>query len=112
LPSVGEAARGLRDRPLGRILILAAILLAALLVSRSCGATNVKVSEEQAIAIAKRQVSFTPNNIMIRLNKHGFKSRPFWNVSLSIKQPDGRLDDVTVVVIDASSGRVTEVRTA
>ena len=46
LGPTGETARGLRgrDRPLGRVVLLAAILVAALLVARSCGETAAELS--------------------------------------------------------------------
>lgn len=110
MPTVAEAARGLRDRPFGRLLILALVLVAALLVARSCGKTATKVSQEQAIAIAEEQVDFVPNNVMVRLLKRGLNSREYWAVSLSIKQPDGALADLTVVVVDGDTGKVTEIR--
>ena len=110
MPSAGETTRALRDRPLGKALILVAVLLAAVLVSRSCGRTEAKVSQEQAIAIAKKQVPFVPNHVLIRLMKRGFKSQPFWAVSLSQQQPDGSLENVTVVVLSATTGEIDEIR--
>jgi Zn-dependent metalloprotease len=110
LPSIGESARGLRDRPLGRVLVLAVVLLAAFLVSKSCGATTTKISEDEAIAIAKSQISYTANHVQIRLIKRGLKSQTYWAVSLSQKQPDGSLRNVTVVVIHGDTGEVVEVR--
>lgn len=112
MPSSEETVRALRDRPLGKALILVVVLVAAFLVSRSCGATNTDVSQEQAIAIAKEQVDFAPNNVMVRLLKRGLQSRTFWAVSLSIEQPDATLENVTVVVVDADTGEVTEIRKA
>jgi hypothetical protein len=105
-----ETARGLRDRPLGKVALLALILLAALLVARSCGKTEADVSQAQAIAIAKKHVDFDPNNVMIRLVKRGLNSKEFWAVSLSNKQADGSLANLTVVVIDADTGEVDEIQ--
>jgi len=68
------------------------------------------VSQEQAIAIAKQEVTFEPNQIMVRILKQGLKSQPFWAVSLSQRQESGALDNLTVVVIDATTGEVTEIR--
>ena len=110
MPTVSDTARTLRDRPLGRIAILALVLVAALLVARSCGKTETKVSQDEAIAIAKEEVAFEPNNVMVRLLKQGLQSKPFWAVSLSVKQPDGALDPLAVVTIDAITGEVTEIR--
>ena len=112
MPSTGAGARGLRDRPLGRVLILVVVLLAALLVSKSCGATSTSVSQQEAIAIAKQQISYTANHVQIRLIKRGLKSQAFWAVSLSQKQPDGKLKNVTVVVIHGDTGAVVEIRHA
>lgn len=86
------------------------VLLVALLVSRSCGRTVTKVNQDQAIAIAKQQIDFTPNNVMVRILKRGFRSEPFWAVSLSQKQPDGQLANVTVVVVNATTGEISEIR--
>jgi hypothetical protein len=110
LPTVSDTARTLRDRPLGRIAILALVVVAAVLVSRSCGSTETEVSQDEAIAIAKDAVAFEPNNVIIRFLKQGLQSKPFWAVSLSVKHPDGRLDPVVVVVVDATTGEVTEIR--
>jgi hypothetical protein len=56
--SDGETARGLRDRPLGKIALFAAVLVAAVLVSRTCGATEADVSQDEAVEIARTQVDF------------------------------------------------------
>jgi hypothetical protein len=86
------------------------LLVAALLVARSCGKTATEVSQDEAIVIAKNAVDFEPNNVIIRFLKQGLQSKPFWAVSLSIKHPDGTLDPVVVVVVDATTGEVTEIR--
>jgi len=104
------SARGFRDRPLGRLAILAGVLLVALLVAKTCGATETEVSKEQAIAIARGAVDFEPNTEMVRFMKRGLKSEGYWAVSLSVRQPDETLENVTVVVIDAMSGEIAEIR--
>lgn len=109
-PGGGKSARGLRDRPLGRVTILLAVLLVALVVARSCGATETDVSKEQAIAIARGAVDFQPNNEMVRFVKRGLQSQGNWAVSLSNKLPDGTLEKVTVVVVDATTGEIVEIR--
>jgi hypothetical protein len=42
--------------------------------------------------------------------KRGFNSRPYWAVSLSQIRPGGGYRNVTVVVVDANTGAVTEIR--
>jgi peptidase YpeB-like protein len=105
------ARRGLRDRPLGRIAILLAVLLIAFVASRSCASVGNRISQDEAVAIAKKQVDYVPEKVQVRLLKRGIQSRPFWAVSLSTVAPNGSLERVTVVVIDARSGRVDEIRT-
>lgn len=110
MPTVGDTARGLRDRPLGRILLAALVLLAALLVARSCGKTETKVTQDQAIAIAKEQVAFEPNDVVIRLVKQGLTQRELWLVGLGIKRADGSFTKATNVLVDADTGAVEEIR--
>ncbi len=88
------------------------MLVLAFAVSRGCQQSQVRVSEEQAIATAREQVEFTPRRTQIRLLRQGLNSRPNWIVSLSI--PDSEPDTfkrLAVVRVDANTGRVVDVRT-
>ena len=87
-----------------------ALLVVAFLFTRGCANRSIDIEQDEAIAIAKRQVDFTPNNVGIRLLRRGVKSTPFWNVSLSVKLADGSFRNVTVVIIDARTGRVDEIQ--
>jgi precorrin-6B methylase 2 len=91
--------------------MLAAVLVVALLVARTCGATTTEITKEQATEIAQATVtSFEPNNVMVRLIKRGLASEEFWAVSLSTKLADGTLENIHVVVIDGQTGDVVEIR--
>jgi hypothetical protein len=111
--SAGETGqaprRGLRDRPLGRVAILAAILLAAVIVARSCGETAADVPKEEAVEIAKREVDFEPTDYQIRLIKQGVQSREIWLVGLERRGTDDRLLNATSVLVDANTGEVVDV---
>jgi hypothetical protein len=89
--------------------LLAAILLAALLVARSCGETAADVSSERAVEIAEAQVDFEPTYHQIRLIKRGLQSREIWLVGLERRDEDGALTNVTSVLVDADTGEVIEV---
>jgi peptidase YpeB-like protein len=102
--------RGLRDHPLGRVAILVLILLLAFVASKSCAGVGNRISQEEAVTIARKHIDYTPERVMVRLLKRGVQSRPFWAVSLSTVRPDGSLGRVTVVVVDARSGDVEEIR--
>ena len=47
---------------------------------------------------------------MVRFVPKGAKSLPFWAVSFSTVAADGTLDDVTVVVVNAQTGQIDEIR--
>ena len=110
LPTDAGIARGLRDRPLGKVAIVLAVLVAAFLVSKSCGSVGDEISQEQAVTIAREQIDYKPDRVMVRLLKQGLKSRPYWAVSLATYTDTGALERATVVVIDAKSGEVSRIR--
>jgi hypothetical protein len=110
LPTDAGTARGLSDRPLGKVAIVLAVLLAAFIVSKSCGAVGDEISQEQAVAIAREQIDYEPERVMVRLLKRGLKSRPYWAVSLATFTDTGALERATVVVVDARTGEVGEIR--
>jgi hypothetical protein len=86
------------------------VLVLAFFVARNCQQDQVRLTEEQAIAIAERQVNFEPEQTQIRLLRQGLNSRPYWFVSLSI--PGEREDTfrrLATVQIDANTGKVAEV---
>jgi hypothetical protein len=107
-----ETARGLRDRPLGRILILLVVLVLAFAVSRSCGATEINVTQDEAVAIAKRQVDFEPTEVIVRFLKRGLNQREFWLVGLARQNSAGQREQATNVILSAETGEVTSVQPA
>lgn len=89
--------------------MLAAVLLAAFLVARTCGSSEPSVSQEEAVEIAKRQVDFEPRQVQIRNVPRGIEGRRSWAVSLytgTVARPG----TCRVVEIDAGSGEVAQVR--
>lgn len=92
-----------------RIAIIVALLVAAVLVAKSCGKTDPELSTEEAIVVAKGAIDFEPACVFVRLIKRGFKSRETWAVSLSKPSgPDTSL--VNVVQVDGDTGKVLEIR--
>ena len=86
------------------------VFVLALVVARGCQQSQVRISEEQAIVIAERQVDFEPERTQVRLLRQGLNSKPFWIVSLSI--PGEREDTfrrLATVKINANTGKVEEV---
>jgi hypothetical protein len=109
-PTDAGSGRGLRDRPLGKVLLLLAVLLLAFLASRSCASRETEISQDEAVEIARGEVDFEPDRVSVRFLPRGVESRPTWAVSLSTENAEGALDRVTVVVVDGRTGAVAEVR--
>jgi hypothetical protein len=91
---------------------MVALIALALLLTRVLDRSGAKVSEERAVEIGRPYVDFTPEGHNIRLVRRGIPPRPFWAVSFWIKDATGDPTRVTVVVVNADTGDVTEVRTS
>ena len=113
-PSTWVQGRSGRVRPTwGRILVLIALVVLAAFVARSCQQSQIRISKEQAIAIADRQVDFKPGSTQIRMLRQGLNRKPFWFVSLSdpigsATHPQG-FTRLVIVQIDANTGKVEDV---
>jgi peptidase YpeB-like protein len=92
------------------VLVIALVLAAAFVFAQTCQKDQVRVSEEQAIQIARDQVSFEPERTQIRMLRQGLNSKPFWIVSLSIPgETEGTFRRIAVVRVDANNGKVEDV---
>jgi hypothetical protein len=95
--------------------VIVALVAATFLVSRTCQKDHVRLTKDQAIATAKRQIDFEPTRTQVRFLRQGLGSKPFWIVSLSIPQRGTGVNtqqfaELAVVEVDANTGKVTEVR--
>lgn len=86
------------------------MLLAAFLVSRSCGSSEPDVSQSEAEQIARDAVDYEPDRVLVRVIRRGIPPRSYWAVSLQTFERTDSLDVVTVVVIDGQTGEITEIR--
>jgi hypothetical protein len=90
---------------------MVALLVLGLLLTRVLGHSKPRVSEDRAVAIARTHVTtFRPEGHTIRLVRRGIPPRAYWVVSFWTQRSSGDYEHITVVLLDASSGRVTEVR--
>jgi len=90
--------------------MIVGVLLIAVVAAKTCASRDTEVSSDQAEEIAREAVDFEPNQVMVRFLPQGADSRPYWAVSLSIKAADGTLENVTVVVVNAETGGIEEIR--
>ena len=88
------------------------MLLAALVVARTCGSNNQKISQEQAIEIAKESASFEPcpqvQCVQIRYVPRGIPVRGYWGVVLSdVLDSEGQPNRTESFLVNVSTGEVS-----
>ena len=90
---------------------MVALLALGLVLTRVLGRTTPKVNKADAVAVARPNVDFRPQGYNIRLVRQGIPPRPVWAVSFWIrKSGGGGYSRITLVLVDANSGRVMQVR--
>jgi hypothetical protein len=83
------------------------VLIAALLFSRGCGSKGRDVSQDEAVALARKEVSFDPDRYQIRFLQRGVPPHPYWGVSFYDVGPSGAPTKVELYLVDATTGEVT-----
>ena len=89
---------------------MVALIALGLLLTRVLGKTTPKVSKDDAVAVARPNVDFKPQGYNIRLVRQGIPPRPVWAISFWIRKAEGGFSRITLVLVDANSGRVMQVR--
>ena len=94
-----------------RVGVIAAVLVLCLVVAQTCQQSQVRITKQQAIVTAERQVDFDPARVQIRFLRQGIRSEPFWIVSLSVPGArENTFRHLTFVRIDANTGKVADVQ--
>jgi hypothetical protein len=93
-----------------RVAFMVALIALGLVLTRVLGRTTPKVSKDDAVAVARPNVDFKPQGYNIRLVRQGIPPRPVWAVSFWIRKSGGGYSRITLVLVDANSGRVMQVR--
>jgi hypothetical protein len=105
--SVGER---LRRVTWSRVAFMVALLVIGLVLVDVLGRGSPSVSKKEALEISRPRVDFEPQDHQIRFIRRGIPPRGYWIVSYFIRGKEGGFKRVTVVVVDATTGKVTEVR--
>jgi hypothetical protein len=102
-------------RPMGggptwiRVAVIVGVLVVAFVVAQTCQQSQIRLTKDQAITRAQREIDFKP--AQIRLLRQGLQSEPFWIVSLSTRgNGENTFRQLAIVRIDANSGKVESVR--
>ena len=108
-PEEDPVRRPLRVTKRGVAAVVALIAVTAI-AAQSCQQSQVRVSQERAVATARAEAGFTPERTQVRLVRQGLNGHPFWAVSFSVpaKSGDGYAK-LTTVRVDANSGTVEAV---
>jgi hypothetical protein len=104
-----EGRRDLRTRIDLRLVALLLLLPLTFLASRSCGDERQHINQSDAVSIAKGEITYRPDGANVRFFRRGIPSVGYWAVSLWQRAADGGHTNVTVVVVNAQTGRVTQV---
>ena len=118
MPAAIEAmAASRRRRPpqptwlkVGVVVVLLAVTFVA---ARSCQQSQVRITQDQAIATAEQRIPFEPTRVQVRMLRQGLTSQPVWIVSLSVPREGTNaqvFDELAVVRVNANNGKVMDVR--
>jgi hypothetical protein len=92
------------------VIFMAALLVAGLALVHFGTQGSKKVSKQDALVIARPHIDFTPTGHQIRFLRRGIPPQGFWIVTYYVRDDLGAYKRVTTVFVDASNGKVTEVR--
>ena len=110
-PDEPEARRGLRDRPLGRLLLLGLVLAAAALVANTCASQDKNVTSEEAIELATEQAPFEPcaedGCVKVSYVQRGIPVVGYWAVGL--RESLDRTARVEHFFVNVTTGAVTRI---
>ena len=108
-PAEEPAKRSLRITKRGVAAVIALVAVTAV-AAQSCQQSQIRVTQERAIATARERAGFQPERTQIRLVRQGLTGHPYWAISLSVPEADGDgYERLTTVRVDANSGKVEAV---
>jgi hypothetical protein len=84
--------------------MLLAVLLLAFIALKTCASRGDEISFEEAEAIAREQVDFEPDKVLIRGVQRGLDAQLYWAVSLSTENAAGVRVECATVLVNADTG--------
>jgi hypothetical protein len=84
--------------------MLLAVLLLAFLALKTCASRGDEISFEEAEVIARNEVDFEPEKVLVRGIQRGLDAHLFWAVSLSTENAAGVRVECATVLVDSETG--------
>ena len=84
--------------------MLLAVFLLAFIALQTCASHDEEVSYQEAEAIAREQVDFEPDKVLVRGVQRGLDAHLYWAVSLSTTNAAGLRVECATVLVDAATG--------
>jgi hypothetical protein len=92
------------------VIAVVALFVVTLVAAQTCQQSQIRISKERAISVARPEAGFTPQRTQVRLVRQGLNGHPFWAVSFSVPaKSGGGYTRLTTVRVDANSGTVEAV---
>ena len=112
-PPAATSRRDLRDSLWGKALILGALLVVTLLVSKTCASNRDEISQQEAVDLAIAAASFEPCEQQIcrqvRYLNQGLPPVGYWGVVLSEKvDASGQPNRTESYLVNATTGDVSK----
>ena len=98
--------RDIRDRPLFRVAALLALLFAAFVATKSCARQQHRISQDEAVAIAQKEIDFKPTRHQIKYLPQGVPPVYYWAVNFAVEDENGQVVHTEVVLVNANTGEV------
>lgn len=84
--------------------MLLAVFLLAFLALKTCASRGDEIGFEEAEAIARDEVDFEPEKVLVRGVQRGLDAHLYWAVSLSTTNAAGIRVDCATVLVDSETG--------
>ncbi len=84
--------------------MLVAVLLLAFFATKTCASRDTEIDQDEAVEIARGEVDFVPERVLVRFVQRGLDARPYWAVSLSTENAAGVRQDCATVLVDGETG--------
>jgi hypothetical protein len=88
--------------------MLLAVFVLAFIALQTCAAREDEVSFEEAEEIARDEIDFEPDKVLVRGVQRGLEAHLYWAVSLSRENAQGVREECATVLVDAETGETQQ----